>query len=276
MIQQPQIETTASDPRTALRLRDRASIYYTKELGRLTEKVVELVTIERPDRWTERRTYSLEGLSPATKARILKIIFGRYWPERKTTIAGWHAVSGDAPLPRRENDVEERIDELKEAREHLERAIALIRSAVRGTSEEQRAESYVLATLAMCRGDDHDYLGQQPANIAELIDTLQEDSELEAGGADWTEMPLAEFPGDDLPRFLGAAGVPYDEVIANEDGTFTLRNRVIPGLPANLRAAAKLARNTKAIIISKHEQDVDGASSEEVRFTFRALAGGAG
>lgn len=271
MIEQPQVEATASDPRTALRLRDRASIYYTKELGRLTEKVVELVTIDRPDRWSERRTYSLEGLSPATKARILNVIFGRYWPERKTTIAGWHAVSGDAPLPRRENDVDERIDELKEAREHLEQAIALIRRAVRGTSEEQRAESYVLATLAMCRGDDHDYLGQQPANIAELIDTLREDSELDAGNADWTEMPLAEFPGDDMPRFLKAAGVPYDEVIANEDGTFTLRNRVIPGMPANLRAAAKLARNTKAIIISAREQEVDGARGDVVRFTFRTI-----
>ena len=270
MIEQPQIEATANDPRTAIHLRDRASIYYTKELGRLTEKVVELVTIDRPDRWTERRTYSLEGLSPATKARILKIIFGRYWPERKTTIAGWHAVSGNAPAPRRENDVEERIDELKEAREHLEQAITLIRRAVRGTSEEQRAESYVLATLAMCRGDEQDYLGQQPANIAELIDTLREESEFDAGEAEWTEIPLAEFPDDDMPRFLKAAGVPYDKVTANGDGTFTLHNHVIPGLPANLRAAAKLARNTKAIIISTHEQDLDGVHSEEVKFSFRA------
>jgi len=271
MIEQPQIEATANDPRTALRLRDRASVYYTKELGRLTEKVVELVTIDRPDRWTERRTYSLEDLSPATKARILNLIFERYWPERKTTIAGWHAVSGDAPPPHREHDVEDRIEELKEAREHLEQAIALIRSAVRGTSEEQRAESYVLATLAMCRGDEHDYLGQQPANIAELIDTLREESELNAGKAEWAELPLAEFPGDDMPRFLKAAGVPYDKVTANDDGTFTLHNRVIPGLPANLRAAAKLARNTKAIIISAHEQNVDSARSEEVRFAFELV-----
>ena len=273
MIEQPQIEATANDPRTALRLRDRASVYYTKELGRLTEKVVELVTIDRPDRWTERRTYSLEDLSPATKARILNLIFGRYWPERKTTIAGWHAVSGDAPPPRRENDVEERIDELKEAREHLEQAIALIRSAVRGTSEEQRAESYVLATLAMCRGDEHDYLGQQPANIAELIDTLREESEFDAGEAEWTEIPLAEFPDDDMPRFLKAAGVPYDKVTVNDDGTFTLHNRVIPGLPAKLRAAAKLARNTKAIIMSSYEHDDGGARSEVVKFTFRAIEG---
>lgn len=271
MIEQPQIEATANDPRTALRLRDRASIYYTKELGRLTEKVVELVTIDRPDRWTERRTYSMEGLSPAKKARILNVIFGRYWPERKTTIAGWHAVSGDATPPQRESDADECIDQLIEAREHLESAIELIRSAVRRTSEEHRAESYIVPTLAMCLGGEHGYLGGQTANIAELIDALREESELDAAPAEWAEMPLAEFPGDDMPQFLKAAGVPYDKVTANDDGTFTLHNRVIPGLPANLRAAAKLAQNTKAIIISAHEQEVNSARGEEVRFTFRTL-----
>jgi len=268
MIEQPQIEATANDPRTALHLRDRASIYYTKELGRLTEKVVELVTIDRPDRWTERRTYSLEGLSPATKARILNVIFGRYWPERKTTIAGWHAVSGDAPPPHRESDVDERIDQLIEAREHLQSAIELIRSAVRRTSEEHRAESYILPTLAMCIGGEHGYLGGQTANITELIDTLREDSELEAGSAAWTEMSLAAFPGDDMPRFLKAAGVPYDKVTANDDGTFTLHNRVVPGMPQHLRAAAKLARNTKAIIISVKERDDEVVRIEVVRFVF--------
>jgi len=273
MIEQPQIEATANDPRTALRLRDRASVYYTKELGRLTEKVVELVTIDRPDRWTERRTYSLEDLSPATKARILNVIFGRYWPERKTTIAGWHAVSGDAPPTQRDSDADERIDQLIEAREHLQSAIELIRSAVRRTSEEQRAESYILPTLAMCLGGEHGYLGGQTANIAELIDTLREEGELEIDSGDWTEMPLAEFPRDDMPRFLAAAGVPYDKVTANDDGTFTLHNRVIPGLPANMRAAAKLARNTKAIIMFSYEHDADSARSEVVRFTFRAIEG---
>jgi len=271
MIQQPQIETTANDPRTALRLRDRASIYYTKELGRLTEKVVELVTIDRPDRWTERRTYSLEGLSPATKTRILNVVFGRYWPERKTTIAGWHAVSGDAPPPQRESDANERIGQLIEAREHLESAIELIRSAVRRTSEEHRAESYILPTLAMCLGGEHGYLGGQTANIAELIDALSEDAEPELDEEEWTEMALAEFPSDDMPRFLDAAGVPYDKVTTNDDGTFTLHNRVIPGLPANLRAAAKLARNTKAIVISAHEHEENGVTSEVVRYTFRAI-----
>lgn len=271
MIQQPQLEATANDPRTALRLRDRASIYYTKELGRLTEKVVELVTIDRPDRWTERRTYSLEGLSPATKARILNVIFGCYWPERKTTIAGWHAVSGDATPPKRESDADERIDQLIEAREHLESAIELIRSAVRRTSEERRAESYILPTLAMCLGGEHGYLGGQTANIAELIDALSEDTAPEPNEEEWTEMALAEFPDDDMPRFLEAAGVPYDEVTANNDGTFTLHNRAILGLPANPRAAAKLARNTKAIIMFSYEHDEDGARSEVVRFTFRAI-----
>lgn len=69
------------------------------------------------------------------------------------------------------NDTE-RIVLLEEARECLNEAIDLIKQAVQGTSLEDRAESYVLPSLTMCASDEHDYLGSQPCNIAEMIQAL--------------------------------------------------------------------------------------------------------
>ena len=63
-----------------------------------------------------------------------------------------------------------------------------------------REDAAIEASIRPQRLDD--YLGQQPANITELIDTLREEGELDAAPAEWAEMPLAEFPGDDMPRFF--------------------------------------------------------------------------
>jgi hypothetical protein len=62
----------------------------------------------------------------------------------------------------------ERLDKLDEAREYIEEAVRLIREATRGTSEENRAEAYVIPTLKMCAGNDHEYLANQPYNVEEL------------------------------------------------------------------------------------------------------------
>ncbi len=66
----------------------------------------------------------------------------------------------------------ERLDRLDEARECIEQAVRLIREATRGTDEERRADAYVIPTLKMCAGNDHEYLGSQPYNVEELYEAL--------------------------------------------------------------------------------------------------------
>lgn len=66
----------------------------------------------------------------------------------------------------------ERLDKLDEARECIEEAVRLIREATRGTDEERRANAYVIPTLKMCAGNDHEYLGSQPSNVEELYEAL--------------------------------------------------------------------------------------------------------
>ncbi|WP_119069238.1 hypothetical protein [Aggregatilinea lenta] len=82
----------------------------------------------------------------------------------------------DAEICTRAEDQElgrgERLDMLEEAREYLEQAIHLIRDATRNTGEEDRAEVYIIPTLAMCVGNDHEYLGSQPYNVEELYEAL--------------------------------------------------------------------------------------------------------
>jgi len=68
----------------------------------------------------------------------------------------------------------DRTEDLLNARDSLLTAIELIEQAVRGTSVEDYAESYIIPTLRMCVGNDHTYLGNQPANIDELIDALED------------------------------------------------------------------------------------------------------
>ena len=66
-------------------------------------------------------------------------------------------------------DTYERTEMLEDAREHLRQAIDLIRNAVRGTHVETYAKAYIIPTLIMCKDENHEYLGSQPANIDELI-----------------------------------------------------------------------------------------------------------
>ncbi|HML22106.1 MAG TPA: hypothetical protein PKD09_10670 [Aggregatilinea sp.] len=68
----------------------------------------------------------------------------------------------------------ERLDMLDEARGYIDEAVRLIREATRGTTEEAGARAYVIPTLKMCAGNDHEYLANQPYNIEELRAALQE------------------------------------------------------------------------------------------------------
>ena len=72
------------------------------------------------------------------------------------------------------NDINDRIYALEEAQGHLEEALDLVRQAVRGTRLEDRADAYIIPSLAMCIGDGHGYLGSQPSNLAEMIQALRE------------------------------------------------------------------------------------------------------
>ena len=76
-------------------------------------------------------------------------------------------------------DKEDRIDALEQAQEKIEEAIDLIRSAVSGTEEENGAEAYVIPSLTMCAYDKTQYLGQQPYNCDELINTFENEEEEE-------------------------------------------------------------------------------------------------
>jgi hypothetical protein len=72
------------------------------------------------------------------------------------------------------NDMNDRIYAFEEAQGHLEEALDLVRQAVRGTRLEDRADAYIIPSLAMCIGDDHGYLAHQPSNLTEMIQALHE------------------------------------------------------------------------------------------------------
>jgi len=70
-------------------------------------------------------------------------------------------------------DIQEKTEDLEEARELIEKAVYKIKNVVRGTSEEDRARAYIIPTLEMCCYKKTDWLGSQPSNIEELIEVLQ-------------------------------------------------------------------------------------------------------
>ncbi len=74
------------------------------------------------------------------------------------------------------DEIQERIDHLEYAQDLLYEAIDQIRAAIRRTGIEAGAEAYIIPTLKMAASDEHEYLGSQPYNVAELIKAL-EDSE---------------------------------------------------------------------------------------------------
>ena len=69
-------------------------------------------------------------------------------------------------------DTSERIELLEEARGLLEEVVDKIAEAVDGTDQANGAEAYVIPSLKMCLGGDHEYMGSQPYNIEELIESI--------------------------------------------------------------------------------------------------------
>jgi hypothetical protein len=72
------------------------------------------------------------------------------------------------------NDIADRIYALEEAQGHLEEALDLVRQAVRGTRLADRADAYIIPSLAMCIDENHGYLGRQPSNLAEMIQAFKD------------------------------------------------------------------------------------------------------
>lgn len=71
-------------------------------------------------------------------------------------------------------EIQEKINLLEEARTLIEEAITKIEDAVSNTDEEHRAEAYIIPSLKMCCYNETGYLGSQPSNIEELIDSIDE------------------------------------------------------------------------------------------------------
>ena len=69
---------------------------------------------------------------------------------------------------------DDRLDKLEEAQEKIREAIELIRAVVAGTGIEKNCESYVIASLRMCMTENSGYLGNQPYNIDELMEYIQD------------------------------------------------------------------------------------------------------
>lgn len=65
-------------------------------------------------------------------------------------------------------DYNDRIEDLEEARQHLEEAIALITTATRGTDEEIRANAYIIPHL-------QSWLSKEYESIDNLIAALEKE-----------------------------------------------------------------------------------------------------
>jgi hypothetical protein len=75
-------------PRATQRLRDRADFFYQKAPSGVPTRI----TVDRPDRTRDSRTYDLARVSPASRARLLAFLHWE-WPTRRTTPQGWFGLS---------------------------------------------------------------------------------------------------------------------------------------------------------------------------------------
>lgn len=148
-------------------LRDYAEVF---EINATAPTHPNSLVVSRPDRLHEHyHTYDLAAITPASRARLERL--QDRMPEFYDGLAfnGWKGYATEADA---EATLGERLDMLEEARTHIREAIRLVRAATADTREEARADAYLIATLKMCAGGDHGYLGRQPANIDELLEAL--------------------------------------------------------------------------------------------------------
>ena len=70
------------------------------------------------------------------------------------------------------DELQERFDHLEMAHDLLCEAIEQIQAAVHRTELEAGADAYIIPALKMALSDEHEYLGHQPYNVAELMEAL--------------------------------------------------------------------------------------------------------
>ncbi|MBN1966560.1 MAG: hypothetical protein JW910_18050 [Anaerolineae bacterium] len=78
---------TAETPE--IKVHDRADMFYRFHHNGDYERV----TVSRPDRPGDSRTYDLDRISVASRNRLLSLILERRWSYRTNTTRGWHAVT---------------------------------------------------------------------------------------------------------------------------------------------------------------------------------------
>lgn len=147
---------------TSPALRDRADVFH------LDQPAQQKITIDRPARdYDHTHTYDLTSVTPASQARLQRLIRTTHWAHKQRTPNGW--MGYHLPTPKAMPSNEDRLALLADARASIEQAIRLVREATRDTPKADRAEAYLVPSLQMCATDGHDFLGGLPASIDELM-----------------------------------------------------------------------------------------------------------
>ncbi|HML22105.1 MAG TPA: hypothetical protein PKD09_10665 [Aggregatilinea sp.] len=142
-------------------LRDYAEVFHLAPTATSSE---ERLTIDRPDRRNgHNNTYDLTKVSPASRARIQRLLAEVPWYYQGMTPNGWRGYAYTAPEPEMRRS--ERLNMLDEARAHIEAAIQLIRLSTLETGQEPLAELSLIPRLTSCIRNHHSRASKNPANI---------------------------------------------------------------------------------------------------------------
>jgi hypothetical protein len=150
-------------------LRDYAEVFHLAPTATSSD---ERLTIDRPDRRGDHtHTYDLTKTSPASRARIQRLLAEVPWYYEGLTPDGWRGYAYNAPEP--EMTRSERLTMLDEARTHIEAAIELIRLSTLETGQEPLAELSLIPRLTSCIRDYHSGMIKEPANIERIRAVLR-------------------------------------------------------------------------------------------------------
>ncbi len=153
----------------SITLRDYAEVFHLAPSAAPSD---ERLTIDRPDRRGDHNhTYDLTKTSPASRARIQRLLAEVPWYYQGLTPDGWRGYAYNASEP--EMTRCERLERLDEARAHVEKAIELIRLSTLETGQEAAAELALIPRLTACIRDSHGATIKEPANIERIRAVLK-------------------------------------------------------------------------------------------------------
>ena len=153
----------------SITLRDYTEVFH---LAPSTTSSDERLTIDRPDRANyHNNTYDLTKASPASRARIQRILANVPWYYCGLTANGWRGYAYTAPESETPRD--ERLEMLDEARAHIEKAIELIRLSTIETGQAAPAELALIPRLTACIRDYHGVASTEPVNIERIRTALE-------------------------------------------------------------------------------------------------------